>query len=196
MARGIPISHDTREAVQAAIAACGSLRACARRYNLSPALLSDIAAGHDEDVSIRAENRARAVFGLPPIPPRRPAACCPDCLREGIEVVHGDGLRCYGKRNGHAVVLAEDEKIIRRRRCASPRAPTPRARGPRLEVRGLDDDCARWWRALTPRARGRMLSDWYENQKENADQATRDAQSTAQILDGDEAGPLVAVGQI
>lgn len=152
MASGIPLSKDTREALKAAVGAFGSMRRWAREHGLSPALVSDILSGHDEDVSVRAENRVRAVLGLPPIPPRLPAACCPDCLARGIEIVHGDGLRCHGKENAIAIIIGGDEKVVRARKRAR-----QRARGPCLEVRGLSPEGASWWRGLSPAERGRLL---------------------------------------
>lgn len=151
MANGIFLSEDTKKALEAAVGASGGIRSWARAHAISPGVVSDILAGHDEDVSVRMENRVRAALGLPPIPPRRYATCCPDCLARGVEVVHGDGLRCYGKRNGQAVVIGEDEKVIRRRAAAR------RPRGPRLEVRGLSPATEAWWRALSPTARAQIL---------------------------------------
>jgi hypothetical protein len=164
LAKDIPISLDTQAALQAAVAACGSARRWARAHGLSPALVSDVLNGHHEDVGIRTENRVRAALGLPPVPPRLPAACCPDCLARGVEVVHGDGLRCHGKgAEGIPVVLAPDERVIRRGNGAR------RKRYLRLAVDGdaLPEGAAAAWRALTPRRRADLIAEIIKNGGEN-----------------------------
>lgn len=165
MASGIPISTDTREALRAAVGASGSARRWALAHGVSPAVVSDILAGHDEDVSVRAENRVRAALGLPLVPPHLPAACCPDCLARGIEVVHGDGLRCHGK-NGVAVVVGEDEEVVKRRRkrflCRR------RKEYLRLSVGEIGDPDARsWWRTASPAERARAIERAFQNGIDN-----------------------------
>lgn len=155
MAKDIPIGADTIAALQAAIAASGlSLRHWAERHGVSCALVSDVLRGHDRDVSVRSENRLRAVLGLSPRPPRVPATACPDCLARGVEVVHGDGLRCHG-REGVVAFLGPDEQVIRRRANGN---GGRRYWCPALDGDSLPEEIRAWWRNLSPRARAEAIA--------------------------------------